>query len=275
MGLALGSLLHDAGVALHLSGRHVEPPPHPLFRLPASAVRFRGDLRAPEPWPDGLLLAVPDDALSTVSAALAETLPAALPVLHLSGSRDLDVLEPLIRRGCSVGSVHPLAAVASAEGGADRLVGAWYGVQGHGSALALAAWIVAAAEGRMLHVPRGGKSLYHTAAVFASGSVVSLLSVAERLMVTAGIGSSDARDAVANLAAGAVANARAVGPAAALTGPVRRGDVDTVRLHLAGLSGEQRRLYCMLAREALVLARQNGAAAAEIDALDALLAEER
>ena len=77
-------------------------------------------------------------------------------------------------------------------------------------------------------------------------------------MAEAGVAPEDARPALAGLAAGAVENVAARGPAAALTGPVARGDARTVRLHLGRLSGADRALYSLLARQALVLAGEAG-----------------
>jgi predicted short-subunit dehydrogenase-like oxidoreductase (DUF2520 family) len=154
--------------------------------------------------------------------------------------------------------VHPLAAVADRVGGVERLRGASFGVEGDGAARIFAEGVVAACGGRVLAIRAGGKAEYHAAAVFASNYVVALMAVAERLMARAGVPAEDARPALASLAEGAVANVAARGPAAALTGPVARGDDATVRLHLSRLSGDERPLYSLLATEALTLAEAAG-----------------
>jgi predicted short-subunit dehydrogenase-like oxidoreductase (DUF2520 family) len=71
---------------------------------------------------------------------------------------------------------------------------------------------------------------------------------------------------------GAAANLEA-GPAAALTGPVRRGDVETVVAHLGALGPEDRELYLLLAREALRLAREAGLASEAADRMERVLGE--
>ncbi|MGI9179937.1 MAG: DUF2520 domain-containing protein, partial [Longimicrobiaceae bacterium] len=164
---------------------------------------------------------------------------------------------PLERAGCSVGVLHPLAAVADPIEGAERLRGAWFGIEGEGAALALAERIVRAAEGHALRLQPGTRPLYHAAAVFASNYLVALLAVAEGLMTRAGVNEAEARAALTQLAAGALAGVAERGPAAALTGPIARGDAETVRLHLARLSEGERHLYSVLAREALSLARES------------------
>ncbi|HEV2132134.1 MAG TPA: Rossmann-like and DUF2520 domain-containing protein [Longimicrobiaceae bacterium] len=263
MGLALGGLLHQARAVASLTylGRRPAPPPHALFEGDSPPARYLPDLLALaslHPDPTGVLLAVPDAAVEEVAARLAESeLPPGIPVLHLSGTLELEVLAPLARVGYSVGVLHPLAAVADPVEGAQRLRGAWFGIEGEGAALALAERIVHAAEGHALRLQPSMRPLYHAAAVFASNYLVALLGVAERLMARAGVSQAEARAALTQLAAGALAGVAERGPAAALTGPIARGDAGTVRLHLARLSGDERLLYSVLAGETLSLARES------------------
>ncbi|HET8656472.1 MAG TPA: Rossmann-like and DUF2520 domain-containing protein, partial [Longimicrobiaceae bacterium] len=228
VGLALGLALSRAGAVdrLTYSGRRPAPPDHPLFRARAAA--YRGDLSLPDPPPDALLVAVPDAEIARVAETLSEAALSPVPVLHASGALGAEVLDPLARRGCPTGAIHPLVAVADPVAGAERLRGAWFAVEGDPAAAALAIGWVGALGGRMLPVEPGAKALYHAAAVFASNYVVTLLDTAERLMQAAGVPDGAAREAVTDLAAGAVRGVAGRGPAAALTGPIARGDVETV-----------------------------------------------
>jgi predicted short-subunit dehydrogenase-like oxidoreductase (DUF2520 family) len=259
-GLALGLRLHrDRAVdRLTVTGRRPSAPDHPLFVAPGAA--YRPALDAVPERISGIVIAVPDGAIGEVADRLAALHPSPeLPVLHTSGSRSTDVLAPLSALGHAVGSVHPLAAISDPVDGADRLAGVSWGVEGDGAALDLAERIVAACGGRALRIAPGGKPAYHAAAVFASNYAVTVLSLAEGLMEQAGVHARDARPALTALAAGAVENVAARGPVAALTGPILRGDVETVALHLERLSAAERPLYCLLGREALRLARLAGA----------------
>jgi predicted short-subunit dehydrogenase-like oxidoreductase (DUF2520 family) len=261
LGLALGLALHRSGAfaSLAYSGRRADPPPHPLFEDDPPPASYRAGLDVPSDDLTGIVLAVPDAAIPGVAAALAELpLPRTVPVLHSSGALSVDALAPLAEHGHPVGGMHALAAIADPVAGADRLLGATFGVEGEGDARALAERIVRGCGGRVLIVPSEGKPLYHAAAVFAANYAVVLLGVAERLMAEAGVPPEEARTALASLAAGAIENVAARDPSAALTGPVARGDEETVRLHLARLSGADRPLYSLLAREALQLARDAG-----------------
>jgi predicted short-subunit dehydrogenase-like oxidoreductase (DUF2520 family) len=275
-GLSLALRLHrvHAAGALTVTGRRAETPRHPMFDGDPPAATYRSTIERPTSDVDAVVVAVPDRAIEEVAHRLASLgLRPAIPILHTSGSRAGDALRVLAEGGHPVGSVHPLAALADPVTGADRLAGATWGVEGEGAARALAERIVLACGGRALRIAPGGKAAYHAAAVFASNYAVALLGMAERLMEEAGVHAEEARPALAGLAAGAVENVAARGPAAALTGPVMRGDVETVALHLARLSADERALYCLLGREALRLARTAGLDAAAADRIGILLGE--
>ena len=106
-------------------------------------------------------------------------------------------------------------------------------------------------------LPSGAKAAYHAGAAFAANYTTALVAVAERLARSAGIPAEVAGRLYLPLIRGAAANLEA-GPAAALTGPVRRGDAATVAAHLEVLAGDDRQLYVLLAREALRLAAEAG-----------------
>ncbi|HSU15240.1 DUF2520 domain-containing protein [Longimicrobium sp.] len=279
LGLALGLRLHRARAVSSLvySGRRSSATPdHPLFRGFHPGARYQAGFTPAPEGVTGMLIAVPDDAIARVVGQLeAVDLPAGLPVMHASGSLSVDVLAPLAAKGHPVAGMHVLAAIADPVEGADRLRGATFGVEGEGAARALAERLVAACGGRVLAIRPGGKALYHAAAVFASNYAVALLSVAERLMIDAGVPAEDAQPALAALAAGAVENVAARGPAEALTGPIARGDAATVERHLSRLSGADRDLYCLLGLEALKLAEARGTDPAALARVRELLGDKR
>lgn len=264
VGLALGLALRQAGATSSIvyASRKDAPPPHPLFAGENPTARLVPLFSVPKDDVTGVLLAVPDRVIGDVAAEMARRdYPPSIPVLHTSGTLGLEPLASLAALGVSVGSLHPLAAVADPVAGAERLRGAAFGVEAENGARALAERIVTACGGTLLEVAHGGKPLYHAAAVFAANYAVALMGVAERLMIGAGVDPQDAREALAGLAAGAVANVAEHGTAAALTGPVARGDDDTLRLHLSRLSARDGRVYSLLGREALALATVAGLSA--------------
>ena len=275
MGLALGAALTHARAVDQLVyfGRSADPHPHPLFDEEADHVTYRIGIG---PLPEGiviLILAVPDDVLHSVANEVARAGPAPrnCVALHLSGALSTDVLAPLHGAGYSVGSLHPLQTVADPWSGADRLVGCAYALAGEPAALAMAREIVDALSGRALVVPPALRPSYHAAAVFASNYVVAAAAVVARTLAEAGISESDAIAAALPLMRGTLDNIQQLGFGAALTGPVARGDVDTVRLHLSRLSPRERGLYSALGQETLRLARAAGLDPARANALEELL----
>lgn len=273
-GLAIAASLLKAGAVprIHLRGRREALPGAARAALAGLPVSYSAGLDLPAGVAiDGIILAVPDDAIIGVAEALAsqsgESLP---PTLHLSGAAGLELLEPLARRGGSVGSLHPLVSLTGAES-AEQLRGAWFAVEGEGDAERLAARLVGMLSGRILPVAASHKPLYHAAAAAASNFVVALLGEAEEWMVRAGVPAESARAALTELAAGAVDNVARLGATAALTGPVVRGDSATVAAHLAQLSPPERRLYSVLAASALDLARERGLAEAAVHDLEHLI----
>lgn len=182
-----------------------------------------------------VVLAVPDGAVAPLAASLA---PGEAVVVHVAGSLGLDVLAPHPQ----VASVHPLVSLPAPAIGARRLAGAWFAVAGD----PVAAEIVAALGGRAVEVADEDRTTYHAAAAVAANHLVALLGQVERLARQVGV----PLEAYLDLARGALDNVAEVGPAAALTGPVARGDHATVARHLAAIPPDERATYAMLAEAA-------------------------
>jgi predicted short-subunit dehydrogenase-like oxidoreductase (DUF2520 family) len=274
-GLALGYALHQAGAldSLTYFGRRPEPPAHPVFI--EGLARYHFGLEPLAPDTTALFLTVPDDVLPGMAHAVAAQGPApeGCAALHCSGALSGDVLAPLHAVGYRVGSLHPLQSLAHPVTGAERLAGSWFAVSGEPEAAAVARRLVAELDGTPLTIPVTRRPLYHAAAVVASNYLPVLLALAARLLVHAGVREEDAVPALLPLMRGTLDNIGELGIAPALTGPVARGDVETVRLHLRMLPEREARLYRDLGREAVTLAEAGGldpdAVAALREVLDA------
>ena len=187
-------------------------------------LRRGDDLAAAAAGVDLLVLAVPDRVVDEVSSEV--TPVATTVVVHLAGSLGLEVLAGHPRRG----AVHPLVSLPDAAVGQARLLdNAWFAVAGD----PLAAEVVADLGGRAFEVADEDRVVYHAAAVAASNHLVALMGQVERM--AAGIGVPG--EAYLDLARATLDNVAALGPAAALTGPVARGDWATVARHLKALEG--------------------------------------
>ena len=190
---------------------------------------------------DLVLIATPDAAVAEVAAAIEPVTTAA--VAHLAGSLGLDAVAPHPRPA----ALHPLAALPDAAVGARRLLaGCWFAVAGD----PLVRQVVADLGGRALEVADADRAAYHAAAVVASNHLVALLGQAERIASTAGVPFA----ALIDLVRATVDNVDELGPAAALTGPAARGDIDTIRRHLDAIAPSERAAYEALAQQARRLA---------------------
>jgi predicted short-subunit dehydrogenase-like oxidoreductase (DUF2520 family) len=231
------------------------------------------------PWlaaVDVVILAVGDDALAPLVADLAEdgAIHGGLVALHLSGARTSSVLAPLSARGAAIGSMHPLMTVGIEPTRAARhFRGAAFALEGDVAAVLAADALVRALGGVPVMIAPEAKAAYHAGAVFASNYLVTALATAERLLASAGMPPDVARGALMPLARATLDHVAALGPEAALTGPIARGDAATVRGHREALEPEVRRLYDALARATLALAKGKGLTPAAQAALVAALAE--
>jgi predicted short-subunit dehydrogenase-like oxidoreductase (DUF2520 family) len=199
------------------------------------------DLRQAGAGVDLLLITTTDEAIRRVAAAVAPR--AGTVVAHCSGAHALEVLEPHPRRA----SVHPLASVPDPEIGAARLAGGCaFAVDGD----ALVEELVESLGGRCFRVDPADRVRYHAAAVIASNHLVALLGQVERVAADAGL----PIDAYLDLVQQTLDNVRRLGPSAALTGPVARGDWATVYRHLLAVGPAERHAYEAMASLASRLA---------------------
>jgi predicted short-subunit dehydrogenase-like oxidoreductase (DUF2520 family) len=217
-----------------------------------------------------VFLTVPDSAVAEVASRLAggPQIHAGVAFVHTSGALELGALAPLRARH-AVGSFHPLRSFPE-PGPPEAFKGIVVAVDASVPPLLRTLNRLARDLGaKPRRVDDTRRALYHAAAVFASNYVVALMSVAVSLLEEAGWTESEAVQGLATLAEGAVANVRKQGPIAALTGPIRRGDAQTVARHLSALAeierlsgpgrtGRQSELYRMLGQVALEIAQQVG-----------------
>jgi predicted short-subunit dehydrogenase-like oxidoreductase (DUF2520 family) len=218
-----------------------------------------------------VFLTIPDQAVSGVAARLA-TLSAGMletvSFVHTSGALELVALVPL-RGRYAVGSFHPLRSFPE-PGPPEAFRGIVIAVDGSSASLRrVLAGLARDLGAKPRRVDDRQRALYHAAAVYASNYVVALLAEAVKLLEQSGWSEKEATQGLTTLAEGAVANVRRRGPVAALTGPIRRGDAETVTRHLvalAELGSRSRRqsgprqgdLYRMLGQVALEIAQQAG-----------------
>jgi predicted short-subunit dehydrogenase-like oxidoreductase (DUF2520 family) len=270
MGQGIAIALVEAGQPVRLLARVPGPLSPPLTLHTGPWAEATADAAI-------VVLATPDDAIEAAAELLLErdAIRPTHAVLHLSGLRDRRALAPLEPTGAALGSFHPLQTVVEPGRAAESLRGAWAGIEGDARALEagerMAEWLGM----RTVRLEARSKPLYHAGAVMAANYTVALASLAQRLARAAGVPAELAGRIYLPLVAGAAENLRNATAATALTGPLRRGDVATVRRHLESLPADVVPLYCLLGLEALTLARAEGLDPATADELERLLAGHR
>jgi predicted short-subunit dehydrogenase-like oxidoreductase (DUF2520 family) len=211
-----------------------------LARVGWDHVGFLGrddDVTAAADGVDLVVVATPDAVVAQVAAAVAPR--SGVVVAHLAGSLGLDVLGGHER----VAALHPLVSLPSPEIGAERLAaGAWFAVAGD----PLVERAVDDLGGRWFTVADADRATYHAAAVVASNHLVALFGQVSRLADGIGV----PPEAYLDLARATLDNVAALGPVAALTGPVARGDWETVARHLGAIPPDERDAYRALAAAA-------------------------
>jgi predicted short-subunit dehydrogenase-like oxidoreductase (DUF2520 family) len=216
---------------------------------------------------DVFLVAVPDDYVAICCRQLAATglLSDASLVFHCSGSLASSTLEPARALGAAVASVHPIRSFALPAQAVASFAGTWCGIEGDARALQTLTPAFTAIGGQLAPVNAEYKMLYHSAAVFASNYLVTLLDVALQAYAKAGIPHEMALKMIEPLVRSTADNVFRHGTRSALSGPIARGDRKTaIRQYVAIRSWD---------RHAAMLYRQLGRATAKLTTHGAAVGE--
>ena len=237
--------------------------------------RASGDIRRAARGVGVLFLCVPDRAVRPTARRLARS-AAGWPgrvVFHTSGLLPSSALEPLRRKGAPTAALHPVRSFPEKKGGLRLFRGISWGVEGDPQAVRLGAAIVRRLGGRVFHVHEEDKPLYHAACSLASNAFIALEAAAADMLQVAGISRASARTALWPLVEGTLRNVKELGWEKALTGPVARGDVGTVRCHLEALKARplEAEIYRALAKRALGLVGRGKIPAGKVRTLSRLL----
>jgi predicted short-subunit dehydrogenase-like oxidoreductase (DUF2520 family) len=206
-----------------------------------------------------IILAVPDDVVAPLAGSL--RMYSGQAMIHTSGALGAEVLGPAMAAGTQIGSFHPLVAFADTERAVEALHGATVAIEADDQLASMLAAMAEAIGAIAVRLTPGSKPAYHAAAVLAAGGFVALLDAIAELGRVAGLDEGGSLAIYGRLIEGTLGNARALGIAAALTGPITRGDVGTLRSHLEALRAHAPRaleLYVAAARREIALAEGRG-----------------
>ena len=240
-----------------------------------SAEKAAGFIGAGDPTTDAaqaaskagiILITTPDRVIREVCGTISSAIKPGMIVIHMSGAHSLDLLDAAKAQGAYRAVVHPLQSLASREQGIRNLPGSYFRIEADGKALETARDIVKSLGGIELAMPKWSSdedsaALYHAGAVAVSNYFVALVDYGLRFYQTLGADRKEALKAVLPLIKGTLHNIEAVGIPDALTGPIMRGDIDTVRQHLDAMrkkAPELMGLYKALAQQTVSVASEKG-----------------
>ncbi len=217
---------------------------------------------------DLVFITTPDRSIREVCEGLAAAgaLTRGCLVIHMSGAHLLGLLDTAAKAGCSRAVLHPLQSLASREEGVKTLPGSYFRIEADPEARETAKAVVQALGGIELVMPRWGSdresaALYHAGAVAVSNYFVALVHYGLKFYQELGADKQEALKAVLPLIRGTLHNIETLGIPGALTGPIMRGDGETVDDHLTAMQKRSPALiplYKHLARQTVEVARDKG-----------------
>ncbi len=264
VGTALGVALSRAGWPIHAVASR-DPGRREHFRSLVEVTRAFID---PEPLVEEvelIILAVPDDVVSPLAGTL--RMYSGQAMIHTSGALGAEALRPAMAAGTQIGSFHPLVSFADTERAVEALHGATIAIEADDQLATMLAAMAEALGATPVRLAPGAKGAYHAAAVLAAGGFVALLDAIAELGRVAGLDEAGSLAVYGRLIEGTLGNARALGIANALTGPITRGDIGTLRANLDAvhmLAPRAMDLYVAAARREIALAEDRGSLTPEL-----------
>src|SRR6266568_1698944 len=235
VGRALGRRLREAGWKIGAVVTRGEPSARRAVRFIGAGKACAGMTRQVLSS-QVILITTPDDEITVAAQELARVGEEELRgrvVLHTSGALDSGVLETVRERGAAVGSMHPLQSFSGVT--VPSLEGKVFAIEGETQAVRVARQIARELGGTPVRVAGNKKLLYHAAAAMAAGHVLAVEEAATQLLVSLGMKRSEAVRALLPLTRQVLDNFERLGPRAAWTGPLSRGDYKVVKAHLEAL----------------------------------------
>lgn len=217
-----------------------------------------------------VLITTPDSVIESVASQLAQLGGSewnGKVVLHTSGTLDSSVLQPLTQLGASAGSMHPMQTFSHQN--PPDLANCIFGIEGRPAAMQVARKMIHQMGGVAVRLSGANKAAYHAAGSFACVYVLALMEAATRLLMTQGFKRRQAMRALLPLVRQTLDNFERIGPLAAWTGPLARGDFPVIERHVSALAAfepEYLEAYKALSRLTIeVLAAEPGAMRKQLD----------
>ena len=211
------------------------------------------------PMADIVFITTPDDHIRPVCKSISKNqgLRKDSVYFHCSGSLPSTILADACGGLVATASIHPVQSFSGGRYRSNPFSGITMSVEGDPRAVRAARVIVADLDARVLPISTSGKEHYHAAAVVASNYLVTIADLALSLMSCAAVPQQEALSVLQPLMLGTLKNIAEKGPAMALTGPISRGDLNTIASHLNAIGSRDKNaleLYTALARRTVDIA---------------------
>jgi len=180
-----------------------------------------------------IFITTPDDAIASVASEI--QWHRGQSVVHCSGALSTDILESAKKLGAQVGAFHPLQTFASVKQAIENIPGSTFAAEAEEPLLSTLKDMATALDGQWIELKANDKVAYHAAAVIACNYLVTLVKLATDLWQSFNIPQSQATQALLPLIRGTIHNIDTVGIPQCLTGPIARGDIETIKKHLDAL----------------------------------------
>ena len=206
---------------------------------------------------DTLFITTPDNVIGSVWDCIIKNNMSVQNkiVCHFSGALSSDVFTDSQSTGASVCSIHPMLAFSDKLTSYRIPANTFFAIEGDETAVSALKSLFESLGNTVCRIDKSKKSLYHTAASVLSNELVALLYMGYSLLEQCGFSREEAVGATQNLVSGNVKSVLENGCVNALTGPVERNDLQTVKKHVDSLQGEDRQIYILLAKRLVNLAK--------------------
>lgn len=260
VGKALALLLKNTGLVA------IQAVCNKTLKSAELAVQFIGQGRSVNNFSDLppaeiYLITAPDDAISKICQQLVQThnLPAGAIVIHCSGLLSSDILTPTRSKNCYIASLHPVKSFADPQLNVRNFSGTYCAFEGDEEVYKIIAPMIDKMGGKIFKIDKDKKIFYHLGSVFAANYLTTIAYLADECYQKSGLSPSLAKKLVISLMTGVLINLTDKNFSAALTGPVQRGDVETIKKHLLVLEDhpDLQQIYKELGKNTLEITQQD------------------
>lgn len=205
---------------------------------------------------DTIFITVPDGIISNIYKEISKYPIMNKYICHCSGSISSTVFFDAEEKGAFRYSVHPLFAISDKYESYKSLNQAIFAIEGSKTHLKMMKFILEGLGNKVVLIDGNSKTKYHAAAVMVSNQMAALCDIGVELLMNCGFERHEAEAALGPLIQGNASKIAEVGPVRALTGPVERGDITTIREHLEVLEGDTKEVYVALSKRLVDVAQR-------------------